>query len=809
MDAATAMPAGLNSKHSCGHLPVPLLGVRARAEIRGTAARLTLAQRFQNDSDLPLEAVYTFPLEEGSAVTGFEVEIGGRRVKGEVEERDRAFKLYDDALAKGHGGYLLDEELPDVFRLSVGNLPPRGEATVTLSVVSELLREGEALRFLLPTTIAPRYAPAEDRVGVGESREDVLNPPRELAVPYGLDFQAEIDLGRPLRSVESPTHPITVELLDGNRARVSLGARLAAMDRDLVLLVTPREAGQPQALVERDPRGGWAAQLSFAPLIEAASAPSEVVFVIDCSGSMEGQSIDEARSALQLCLASLTPAQRFDIVRFGSTWQRLFGESRPYDQASLEAARTFVGGLKADLGGTEILKALASVVVQELVPGLPRQLVVLTDGQVTNTDEVVRLLRRQSGDTRVFTFGIGAGVDSRLVKGMARAGEGAAEFIAPGERLEPKVLRQLRRLMTPAYTDVRVDWDGASPRQAPHLVPPVFADGRVIVYGLGDGDLPKEAALRARGPLGEVEWRLPIDAAAAGEGTLLGTLAARALIRDLEEGMSPLHTRRGSLQQRGRSAQARVDQEVVALAKAYGLASRHTSFVAVEQREAPTEGGAVLVKVPIALQRGWGGQPAAPARACACMARVSQMASPSPAGLKRAAVSREALTMADRDEEMAMTAESLDEAEQFELGQAELLARDTPRRLLESESDGEPLATPATGPQPAGRSGPLGTLVALQRFDGSWDLTEKLAGFLGRKLGELLARIDAQNHQARKALATALALAWLEREAADRADEWSLLAEKARRWLDACGVAPEAGTWPALAEALLEEQAAC
>ncbi len=755
---AAAVSAGLHSKHSCGSLPVPLLGVRARAEVRGTAARLVLAQRFRNDSDLPLEVVYTFPLEEGSAVAGFEVEIGGRRVSGEVEERDKAFRLYDEALAKGHGGYLLDEELPDVFRLSVGNLPPRAEATVTLTVVSELLREGEALRFLLPTTIAPRYAPVEDQFGVGESKESVLNPPRELSVPYELDFQAEIDLGRPLASVESPTHPISVELLDGSRARVSLGGRLAAMDHDLVLLVKPREAGVPQALVEKHPHGGWAAQLSFAPRFEASAAPCEVVFVIDCSGSMDGQSIDEARNALQLCLASLTPAQRFEIVSFGDTHRRLFGQSRPYDEASLAAAREHVAQLAADLGGTEILPALADVFVQPLVPGLPRQLVILTDGQVTNTDEVVALVRRHSGDTRVFAFGIGAGVDSRLVKGMARAGEGAAEFIEPGERVEPKVLRQLKRLMTPAFTDLQVDWDGASPRQAPHFVPPVFADGRVIVYGLGDGQPPTGAVLKARGPAGEVEWRLPIDAPAAAEGTLVGTLAARALIRDLEEGMSPLHDRRGSLQQRGKPAQSRVEQEIVKLAKAWSLASRHTSFVAVETREKPTEGEAVLRRVPLALQRGWGGRDVQLCEVAACSVREDQF---------------ECL-------ELAMEAP-------------------VERRKLARSSPAVPAPPSASAPSRR----PLDTLVALQRFDGSWDLTEDLATFLGKKVGDLLALIDAQNHQARKALATALALVWLHTEAEDDEDEWALLAAKAEAWLDACGVEAPGEGWAELAGSVL------
>jgi Ca-activated chloride channel family protein len=484
-----------------------------------------------------------------------------------------------------------------------------------------------------------------------------------------------------------------------------------------------------------------------------------VVFVIDCSGSMDGQSIEEARNALQLCLSSLTPDQRFEIVSFGSTHRRLFGASRPYDEASLAGARAHVAGLGADLGGTEILPALADVLTQPPVPGLPRQLLILTDGQVTNTDEVIALVRRHSGDTRVFAFGIGAGVDSQLVKGLARAGEGAAEFIEPGERVEAKVLRQLERLLTPGLGDLRVEWYGATVRQAPHYVPPVFADGRVIVYGLGEGAPPATAVLRARGPAGEVEWHLPIDGQAAGEGTLLGTLAARTLICDLEEGMSPLHDRRGSLQRRGRSAESRVEQEIVKLAKAWSLASRHTSFVAVERRETPAEGEAVLRRVPLALQRGWGG-------------RDVQFCRPAMPLLTACSLER-----SESVDELCM-----DVAES---------PRATARRLRAAP------AAPVSASRPAHR--PLDKLVALQRFDGSWDLTDELAQFFGQQLGVLLALIDAQDHRARKALATALALTWLHAEAEADEDEWALLAAKAEAWLDACGVAAPGEGWLELA----------
>src|SRR5512139_1663489 len=128
-ETATAGACGLLTREG---VPVPLRGVRVEATIRDYAARVVLVQRYRNDEALPIEAVYRFPLEEGVAVCGFEAVIDGRHVVGEVDERGKAFERYDEALAAGHGAYLLDQERPDVFTLSVGSLPPGKEVVVRL-----------------------------------------------------------------------------------------------------------------------------------------------------------------------------------------------------------------------------------------------------------------------------------------------------------------------------------------------------------------------------------------------------------------------------------------------------------------------------------------------------------------------------------------------------------------------------------------------------------------------------------------------------------------------------------------------------
>src|SRR6058998_3787859 len=192
-----------------GRAPVPLQGVSVEAWIKDFCARVVITQRYRNTESGPIEAVYVFPLEEGAAVCGFEALIGAVHVVGEVKDREEAFSTYDDAIQAGHGAYLLDQERPDVFTASIGNIPPGEEVSVRITYVSELEPEGQDLRFTLPTTVSPRYPPAVDRAGVGRPPAEALNPPVEWRVPYGLGVSVHLEMPGTIRAVESPSHAIS------------------------------------------------------------------------------------------------------------------------------------------------------------------------------------------------------------------------------------------------------------------------------------------------------------------------------------------------------------------------------------------------------------------------------------------------------------------------------------------------------------------------------------------------------------------------------------------------------------------------
>ncbi len=745
--------------------PVPLRGVAVDARLRDLATEVTITQRYQNAEAHPIEAVYVFPLEEGAAVCAFEAWIGSVHVVGTVKERDEAFEDYDDALAAGHGAYLLDQERPDVFTASIGNVPPGAEVLIRIRYVAEATLEGDALRFALPTTVSPRYAPAEDQGGVGRSPAEAVNPPLAWSVPYGLTLHIELDMPSAIRAVASPSHPIALTL-DGTKATVELGEGVTALDRDFVLLITLAEPHAPAAWLERDGETGHVAALAFQPRFETAEAPAEVIFVLDRSGSMGGSSIEEAKNALQLCLRSLRDGCRFNIVGFGSSFKMLFPASRPYANDTLRTASTAVAAMDAGLGGTEILAPLQAILATAPHPEIPRQLFILTDGEVSNTEAVIGLLRTHAATTRVFTFGIGRGASHHLVRGMARAGNGAAEFIYPGERIEPKVLRQLAKALAPALTDVRVDWGGRPVTPAPSHLPPLFAGSRMLVYGFLPEDLPATVTLHARSALGPVAFPLSLDACPVASGPLLATLAARTLIRELEDQASETAERRGSRQRRGQPD--RLTAEIIRLGTTYQVCSSHTSFVAIERRETPAEGELQLRKVPVLLTHGWGGEPLRMLRRLANVPLPGDV----PMGMIR---TRRRVIMSP----------------------SAYLSDASPYRDDWEEPEGVAQATPR----------PLDRLILLQAADGSWDLTEELADIFGCSLPfleDVPRKTSGDAATVRRAWATALALAYLETHADDVRDEWALLAEKARRWLERCGVdCPTGQPWVVLARRIL------
>src|SRR3972149_10663677 len=391
--------------------PVPLTAVRVEGNISGRGAKVKIIQRFKNGEEKPIEAVYKFPLPEGGAFCGFMAIIGEKIIEGDIEEREKAFELYDEALSKGHGAMLLDEERPNIFTLSVGNLIPGGTAIIEIEYVTLLEATGSEVRFFLPTTIPPRYIPdgTPDNNGIPEN--GLINPVYGSNPAYGLSLLLTIHGKEGIEAIVSPSHTIRTDL-GSDPVRIEFSSETVRMDRDFVLNIKYKKGFENRGYIYRSNKGRYI-QVDFCPGSEefvatasntASVMGKEVILVLDCSGSMSGNSITEAKKALEVFLKGLEEGMRFNIYRFGSSFEKLLDEIAPYTEETLDMILKRLGNIDADLGGTEVLAPLKDIYDSKVPAGYTREVILITDGQVGNEAEVTELIKRGS-NTRLFTVG--------------------------------------------------------------------------------------------------------------------------------------------------------------------------------------------------------------------------------------------------------------------------------------------------------------------------------------------------------------------------------------------------------------------
>ena len=453
------------------HYYLPQVSVKAHATILQNTSRTTLTQTFVNTDDSKgiKEIRYAFPLFDGVSVVGFECRVGDRVIVGEVKEKDTARAEYKEAIASGETAGLL-EQLPsaaDVFTTTVGNIPPGATVVVNITYLGELKHDAEVdgIRFTIPATIAPRY---------GEYPGELYqaNNVRTIAKGFEVVVDAMLEDGAFIREMRSPTHPIAVSMgttsvhpdADPKMSRASATFSLgtAELDKDFVLQLVAKETAIPKALLERHPTipNQRALMATLVPKFALKQQRPEIVFVCDRSGSMSGSNITVLSAALKVFLKSLPVGVKFNICSFGSHHDFLWPKSKTYDQASLEQAISHVSKFQANYGGTDILNPMKETLARRY-KDMNLEVFLVTDGEIWDQEALFKLLNEEIQDKkqpiRVFTLGIGNGVSHALIEGAARAGNGFAQSVGSGEKLDSKVVRMLKAGLSPHITDFSLE----------------------------------------------------------------------------------------------------------------------------------------------------------------------------------------------------------------------------------------------------------------------------------------------------------------------------------------------------------------
>ena len=579
-----------------------LKGARFEGTLRGTLFEADLEQRFANPFERHVELVYSFPLPWAAVLLGVEVQIGDRRLSGAVVERKQAEQGYEDAIAEGNTAILLEQNFDDSYTLNLGNVAPGETCVVRLRYAQVLQFEQHGLRLVVPTVIAPRYGnPVAD---AGLKPHQVVEHDLMVAYPFELSLRVEGALAR--ARIGSPSHPLSMRL-EGEGETTAMVVSLArggCFDRDFIL-VLDEVAQDSLALCAQDTvqPGGVSVLASFCPRVPASAHPLAVKILVDCSGSMQGDSIAAARRALQAIVAGLREGERFSLSRFGSTVEHRSRALWRTSPATQLAGQRWAAQLQADLGGTEMEKALDSTLAlagdADASPGAgeggtPVDLLLITDGQIHAIDRTVAKARALGH--RVFVVGIGSAPAEGVLRRLADETGGACDFVAPGEAVEPAVLRMFARLRSQRMAPLELAWPaGTKPVWMSALPGSVF-----------DGDAVTVWARFAQVPDGTV--RLVGTRTHAGAPESLGEACLTAAEHD-----ATLSRMAVAAQIDGpiavESAQGVHSRQALELAVAYQLVSPLTHFLLVETRADADKPADMpdLVKVPSMLPAGFGG----------------------------------------------------------------------------------------------------------------------------------------------------------------------------------------------------------
>ena len=563
--------------------PLILKDVAITGELRGAMFEAHVRQTFSNPTDTHAEVVYSFPLPWGATLLGVEVQLGQVKLNGTVVAKAQAAEQYEETLSKGDAAIMLERGNDGNYVLHLGNLAPGEQCVIDMHYGQLLQFEQGGLRLAIPTVIAPRFGDAVREGGLAPYQV----PETDLLTEYGFNLTLKLHGDLVNARIASPSHPISVARNSAADVVTIALTQQSYLDRDFIL-VLDQLAQCSVATVAPDyvDEKTFVATASFSPSIPNAKAQNTAVkILVDCSGSMSGGSIQAARRALMAVVKKFNTGDKFSLSKFGSSVEHRSKSLWTTSEQSRLGAEKWIGELEADMGGTDMLDAIASTFA--LAHGSPCDVLLITDGQIHGIDAMIK--KAKDSKHRVFSVGIGSSPSENLLRRLAVETNGACDFVAAGEAVEPAIVRMFNRLRSPAVTKVSVQWpEGFTPKLLTKVDSTAF-----------EGDTLHASAWFSTKPTGRI--------------TLLGQLVGQSTVQEL--GSVEINEIPATSTALSRLAAAEHMQQfadttqATKLALDYQLVTEHTNFLMLHERSAEDKAPNMpeLHKVKQMLPAGWGG----------------------------------------------------------------------------------------------------------------------------------------------------------------------------------------------------------
>ncbi len=531
--------------------------------VRDQVARTAVDQEFYNPNDRQLEGTYLFPVPPGTHIDKFSLEINGRQTEAELLPADRARQIYEEIVRKHRDPALLEYAGRDLFKVRIFPIEPRSVKRVKLAYTQLLKADSGLVRYLYP-----------------------LNTEKYSAQPIPtVSLKLELESSRPLKSIYSPSHSVEVRRHGDNRATVGFEAKDVKPDTDFQLLYAADggEVGVNLLTHKRGSDKGYFLLLATPAfgIDERKVVAKDVSLVLDTSGSMAGKKLEQAKKALLFCVENLNEIDRFEIIRFSTDAEMLFGKLADVTRGSRERAEQFVRDLKP-LGGTAINDALKQVLAARTENGdRPYFVILLTDGLPTvgetDNDRIVAMVKNGGGaSTRVFCFGIGNDVNTHLLDRITETTRATSEYVLPDEDLELKVSAFFSKIKEPVLANVKLGYPDTVRvnKLHPSSLPDLFRGEQLVLVGRyeghGSGKLTLEGTVNGSRKSSHYDVRF---AESASDMDFIARLWATRRVGYLLDEIR-LH---------GENAELR--DEVTELARKHGIVTPYTAYLIHEDEQ--------------------------------------------------------------------------------------------------------------------------------------------------------------------------------------------------------------------------------
>ncbi|MCP2727474.1 VIT domain-containing protein [Limnofasciculus baicalensis] len=611
---------GLYVKTGEKQLAFPLKHTEVEAKIAGNLSRVEVTQTFENPFTEALEAIYVFPLPDEAAVDNMEIKIGDRVIKGNIKKREEAQAIYEQAKRQGRTAGLLEQERDNIFTQSLANIQPGEQIDVTIRYTDSLKFAGGDYEFVFPMVVGPRFIPG---IPIDSSGDTDLVPDASRITPpiippatrsgHDIGVTVEIDGGLPISDIRSTSHQLRIEH-EGQIVRVKLGNEDTIPNKDLILRYRVAcDRTSATILTQSDERGGHFAIYFIPALAYRANeiVPKDVVFLMDTSGSQQGDPLRKCQELMRRFINGLNPDDTFTIIDFSDITTQLSGKPLPNTPENRTKAIDYINRLQAN-GGTYLLNGIRAVLnFPEAVEGRLRSIVLLTDGYIGNENEILAEVQEHlKPGNRLYSFGVGSSTNRFLLNRIAEIGRGTSRIIRHDEPTEQVANEFFRQINNPVLTNIQINWNGTGeiPVTYPSIAPDLFAEQPLVLFGRKQdriaGDL-HITGIAAGGYRYEQTFNLNFEETG---NPAIAQLWGRMRIKDLMNQMFRYETKG-------------IVEAVTETGLTYQLLSQYTAFVAVsDEVRVDPEGNSISMAVPIEMAEGvsyegiYGGNiPAAPA----------------------------------------------------------------------------------------------------------------------------------------------------------------------------------------------------